>query len=316
MSDTPTHRPFDFEAAPDSMLVERRWINWKLIQRPGKAKPDKVPFQPQNGQMSDCGDPSKWATWREAVEGVRRWNMTGISFALGGGWVGVDVDHSVENGVLSPLAQSVVQQLGGYAEISPSGTGVHVIVRGEMPGEHGRKTKFVEMYGNKRFLTYTGWWIGDRTPDAEGYKPAAPEPARIPPAEMKAFYDLHFPPAAPVNRAGAVGFGLGLAAFGGGGSYDGRELDPSKWTDGELIHRIRASRQGAKFEALFEGDWRAYYSSQSEADAALCSLLNWWTRQDAGRVDRLFRQSKLFRPKWDERRGAETYGQRTIRKTA
>jgi putative DNA primase/helicase len=46
---------------------------------------------------------------------------------------------------------------------------------------------------------------------------------------------------------------------------------------------------------------------------ALCNLLAFWTK-DAGQIDRLFRQSKLYRVKWDERHGKETIGQRTIRK--
>jgi hypothetical protein len=40
--------------------------------------------------------------------------------------------------------------------------------------------------------------------------------------------------------------------------------------------------------------------------------LAFWAGGDAGRIDRLFRQSGLYRPKWDERRGQETYGQHTI----
>ena len=54
------------------------------------------------------------------------------------------------------------------------------------------------------------------------------------------------------------------------------------------------------------------YPSQSEADLALCNLLAYWTGSDRERVDRLFRQSGLWRPKWDERRGEQTYGEQTI----
>ena len=42
-----------------------------------------------------------------------------------------------------------------------------------------------------------------------------------------------------------------------------------------------------------------------------CSLLAFWDR-DAGRIDRLFRESGLYRTRWDEHRGAGTYGSRTI----
>ncbi len=56
------------------------------------------------------------------------------------------------------------------------------------------------------------------------------------------------------------------------------------------------------------------YPSQSEADLALCGDLAFWTGPDPERIDRLFRQSKLFRPKWDESHyaGGRTYGEGTI----
>src|SRR5262249_4774716 len=68
------------------------------------------------------------------------------------------------------------------------------------------------------------------------------------------------------------------------------------------------------FSRLFDrGDWAGCgYGSPSEADLALASLLAFWTGGDAARVDRLFRASALSRPKWDEARGATTYGGKTI----
>ena len=73
---------------------------------------------------------------------------------------------------------------------------------------------------------------------------------------------------------------------------------------------------GEKFQDLWEGRWQQYrwFPSQSEADMALCSMLAYWTDSDADQIDRLFRQSALYRPKWDEPRGATTYGQLTIQK--
>ena len=44
------------------------------------------------------------------------------------------------------------------------------------------------------------------------------------------------------------------------------------------------------------------YNSQSEADLALTGKLAFWTGCDTERMDKLFRRSKLFRPKWDEKR--------------
>ncbi len=69
--------------------------------------------------------------------------------------------------------------------------------------------------------------------------------------------------------------------------------------DKELIRRASESPNGAKFARLWRGQWEGQYSSQSEADLALCSLLAFWTDGDSGRIDRLFRQSGLMREKWN-----------------
>ena len=53
-----------------------------------------------------------------------------FGFVLGDGWVGFDADHID--------APEFVALLASYAERSPSGTGVHVIMRGKKPGERCR----------------------------------------------------------------------------------------------------------------------------------------------------------------------------------
>ena len=81
--------------------------------------------------------------------------------------------------------------------------------------------------------------------------------------------------------------------------------------DQDIIRRAMEAWNGAKFRQLWEGDTSAH-PSPSEADLALCSHLGFWTRGDPVAVDRLFRQSGLFRAKWDEKHGSETYGAMTI----
>lgn len=92
-------------------------------------------------------------------------------------------------------------------------------------------------------------------------------------------------------------------------------VDQGEWTqaDQELCVKIRRSKQGDKFQKLFCGQFTEY-ESQSEADLALCSSLAFWCRKDADQMNRIFRQSKLYRPKWDEKHGQQTYGQMTLQK--
>jgi primase-polymerase (primpol)-like protein len=69
----------------------------------------------------------------------------------------------------------------------------------------------------------------------------------------------------------------------------------------------RRDRRGAR---LWAGDIAgAGYGSHSEADAALCTVLAFWTDGDPAAIDRLFRASGLCRAKWLNR---PDYRERTI----
>jgi len=84
-------------------------------------------------------------------------------------------------------------------------------------------------------------------------------------------------------------------------------------SDGELVAKIKNSKQGAKFGSLFERGEISAYKSHSEADAALAQILIGWTQGDTQQADRLFRQSALYRPeKWDSQRSGTTYGAMTL----
>ena len=89
--------------------------------------------------------------------------------------------------------------------------------------------------------------------------------------------------------------------------------DHSEWTqaDKDLCAKITGSKQGEKFQRLFKGQFDDY-ESQSEADQALCNILAFWCRKDFTQMDRIFRQSKLYRPKWDDMHGQQTYGAMTL----
>ena len=83
-------------------------------------------------------------------------------------------------------------------------------------------------------------------------------------------------------------------------------------TDEELILRAHGAKNGEKFRKLWTGDTSDYNGDHSRADAALCSLLGYYTDGDPARIDRLFRSSGLYREKWDRPTGGSTYGSITI----
>ena len=75
--------------------------------------------------------------------------------------------------------------------------------------------------------------------------------------------------------------------------------------DEEIIKMATAASNGLKFNQLWSGDISGY-KSHSEADLALCQILAFWSGNNPDQIDRLFRQSGLYRPKWDEKRGSQT----------
>jgi hypothetical protein len=85
-------------------------------------------------------------------------------------------------------------------------------------------------------------------------------------------------------------------------------------SDKQLLDRARRAKNGEKFIRLYDEGDISGYPSQSEADQALCYGLAFWSGCDAATIDRLFRESELMRPKWDEQRGAMTYGELTVKR--
>jgi putative DNA primase/helicase len=70
---------------------------------------------------------------------------------------GVDLDdcRDVESGALTDWADDIVTRLDPFTEISPSGTGIHVMVKGVLPDGRNRHGD-VELYETSRFFTVTG----------------------------------------------------------------------------------------------------------------------------------------------------------------
>ncbi len=85
-------------------------------------------------------------------------------------------------------------------------------------------------------------------------------------------------------------------------------------SDNEIVElACRKPRTGDKFRSLWDGNWNDHYNSASEADSSVVFTLAYYTK-DAAQIDRIFRQSKLMRSKWDQLHGSETYGATTIAK--
>ena len=178
---------------------------------------------------------------------------------------GVDLDKCLdpETGEIEGWAQEIIEELDSYTEISPSGTGVHILVRGELPEGRNRKGRF-EAYDRGRYFTVTGKHLSGTPQSIESRQ-----------EELQGVVRRVF------GEASANGHTKPVAAA---------ELVDNGLSDEEIIRKALAASNGERFSRLWDGDTDGY-GSHSEADLALCGMLAFWTGGDAARIDTLFRQS-------------------------
>jgi hypothetical protein len=268
----------------------RQWLCWGTEERDGK--PTKVPYGPLTGEKASSTDPKTWANYSEAVSAHREHGYHGIGFVFTpeDDLCGVDLDGCLdpETGEIESWAQEIIEELDSYTEISPSGKGVHVLLRARLPEGRNRKGRF-EAYDRSRYFTMTGKHLVG-TPRAIGSRQE----------ELRRVVERVF------GEPSTNGYRVRATA---------PESLSNDLSDAQIIEKASAADNGAKFRQLWAGD-TSDYASRSEADLVLCSRLVFWTGGDPHRVDQLFRQSGLYRPKWDERHYGDgrTYGQATIEK--
>jgi len=264
-----------YAAVPGSMKQAPRWVVWQYEIRDGRRT--KVLHAPGRGQAKST-DPATWGTFEEAVRSEPFYS--GIGFVLGDGWLGLDADHvrDSKTGEWAPGILDEIKSVQSYAEVSPSGSGAHVIAFGAKPGDRSRAAgEAWEMYDRGRFFTVTGDHI-----------PGTPGEVKVPaPGSLEAIY-AKFGTSTKVKVS--QGTRTDLRPILTGGSTE--EL-----TDAEIVEKCQNAANAAKFNALWRGDI-AGYASHSEADLALCSVITFYTR-DPAQLERLIRQSGLYREKWD-----------------
>ena len=275
------------ENIPADLKDARAWVLWNV--NPDKPK---MPYSPVNGQPAKADDATTWGSYAEAVR-VAGGKGYGLGFEFGepSGIAGIDVDHCVKDGKLSGMAEDIVNTMDSYTEFSPSGEGLHIYFRLNMPlSKIGMRNKNpqngLEMYDTHRYFTVTGNVYGEVKPLAERTEEARRVYEKYMPKEEK---PQHTP---PVNAS-----------------------TPIDLSDRELLDAMFSNpKNGHDIERLWRGDLSKNNNDHSSADLALCYHLAYYTGNDAGRMDRLFRQSGLYRSdKWDSVRcKGQSYGVKTI----
>lgn len=154
-----------------SELRELPAVLWRAEPRPD-GKPSKVPYRVADPtRRASSTDPSTWAMFADAIEAYSalvgipdetRGPIAGVGCVLTGfdGITCIDLDRVLdEAGNLDVRARTIVERCDSWGEISPSGRGLHVFVRGSVP--RALKGEQIEVYSSARYICLTGHqWPG------------------------------------------------------------------------------------------------------------------------------------------------------------
>lgn len=268
---------------PAELRERRQWILWRFEWRKDdpehQLKPTKIPYIPRPG----CGkasvtNPADWGTFDEAVQApltcvepvdhdtpleVSGYSGLGFVFTANDPYTGIDLDDTQGNEEAYQRQFKVFREFDSYSELSPSGKGMHIFVKGQIPGGKGRRRAFIELYCQERFFTMTGNVQRD-----------------VPIAERQELLNILYEQMGPPVK-----------------EYAHVQDQAQTETDEEIIAQARRALNGDKFSDLYDGDWVSHYpgdgtGDQSRADFALIDILAYWSKNQA-QVTRLFLQSQL-----------------------
>lgn len=258
---------------PTELQNLKQWCCYKLVEQKNTDKLSKLPINPETKKGAKSNDPSTWVDYDTALLYADEYD--GVGFFFTPPYVGVDID-SVNLEKIDTKTLEIINTLDSYTEISVSGKGLHIIVRGSIPGGVCRKGT-LEMYQEARFFAMTGNILR-----------GCPDEVYDRQQELEKIYKKYMEQPKII-----VDYGI----------QDKRIVN--------LNDLLKVKNE--KFRKLFSGQFEEY-PSQSEADLAFCSMVAYFTDGNAELMDKAVRESQLYRDKWDKKHGADTYGNLTIKK--
>ena len=253
---------------------------------------NKQPINPHTGCSAKSNDQQTWGTYQEALDAQCRYNLDGIGIQFGLdasanlGLSGIDLDHvRHDDGTLEPFADEIVKSMSSYTEISPSGTGLHILCYTNL-GNIGNRTKVeecaLEMYNHGRYFTYTGNVLGSYSTVEERTE------------EYRAIHAKYFSkPASKTHMSPYYEDDFCSC------EVPQIKETKAKFQEQEILDKIFNSKNGDKIKKLYYGDISGH-SSHSEADLALLTYLLFWTKKNAPQALALFEKSGLMRDKWNK----------------
>ncbi len=275
---------FNTKNIPREMKKMRNWVLYLKEKQEGTSHPKKVMISIEGKYWHKAKSNMKedWSSFYWSLNRLFKSNYEGLAFVLDEGIVFIDVDNSIdENGNLSDLAKKLLDTFPDtYVERSCSGRGIHIFLKGKLNESFMKRNDDIglEIYDTKRFCCMTGDIIS-KTNELKDYQ-----------EKLDEVCSEYLKKEMPKNIVTRV---------------------PSNMKDWEILDKAFKSKVGFKISKLYSGDI-SDYPSHSNADMAFMSFMAFYTRSPS-QLDSLMRSSGLYRDKWDERRGEETYGTITIR---
>ena len=203
--------------------------------------------------------PDTWGNFEEASKIlINSPAATGFLFAVGNGVACVDLDDVLHNGIANATAQRIVDNVSSYTEISPSGTGLHILSTISNPSFGSKRHENIEVYTSKRWLCVTGDVYQSRKTlyEADGAI-----------SRLLASLERRKPLLKPLPL----------------------KKNEIPISDSDLLKNMFNSRNGDKIRLVW--DCRSSHSTPSEGDMALICYLGYWTGYDVSRMKDLFLQS-------------------------
>ncbi len=296
----------NYQNIPAELKQNGLFCLWKYENVKGRLS--KIPYS-LNGSRAKSTVRGCFGGFGSAVKAVGEYD--GIGLGIFDGYCAVDIDDCVENGRLSELALDVINAMNSYTEYSPSGEGVRIIFRAD--GFKYDKEKYyinnhkigLEIYvsgSTNKYVTLTGNVIrnvpiadrSDKLSDIlNKYMCKNNCQFAVRNSQLNQYSKSSVPPLMTASSTTELSKG-GIGCRG-------------SLPDGEVIEKAINAKNGAKFSELWSGE---FDKSHSEADLALCSMLAFWCGGDVAQIDRLFRQSGLYREKWERK----DYREETLKK--
>jgi primase-polymerase (primpol)-like protein len=255
------------------------FVLWKAVPVQGKIK--KIPLSPVSHTPASVTNPETWGTLEQALKSLKSGKGNGIGFVFSDDdpFTGIDIDSCIVANKLTPQASELVTDFWSYTELSPSHTGLHILVQGTVPA--GRRKDGIEMYSTGRYFTIT-----------TNHLKIAPDTIENRQPQLDTLY-------ASLTTQEA----------------HRQTIQPQEYqiyvSDDTVLKKAENAPNGEDFTSLFNGNI-AGFTSKSNADWQLVLRLGYWTNWDAGQMRRLFLRSKLVDNKTLRPTNGSTYLDETI----